>query len=111
MSAGVESFREHINILCIEQVYSCLLRCHLHIRLWWCQSHVKGHSSHALLHGLDGGHSGEVTGEVCRVDGSCEETVDVARKRMVSISLSIPNLVGDKGSKELDVTHDPRKII
>ena len=25
-----------------------------HIRLGWCQSHVKGHSSHALLRGLDG---------------------------------------------------------
>ena len=26
---------------------------------WWCLSHVKGHSSHALLRGLDGGHSGD----------------------------------------------------
>ena len=34
--------------------YSGLLRCHLRIRLGWCLSHVKGHSSHALLRGLDG---------------------------------------------------------
>ena len=46
--------------MCLEDTgYSGLLRCHPHIRLRWCLSHVKGHSSHALLRGLDGGHSGE----------------------------------------------------
>ena len=39
--------------LCLEDLYSGLLRCHRALG-WWCLSHVKGHSSHALLHGLDG---------------------------------------------------------
>ena len=34
-------------------LYSGLLRCHRSLG-WWCLSHVKGHSSHALLRGLDG---------------------------------------------------------
>ena len=44
-----------IKMGCLEDTgYSGLLRCHPHIRLRWCLSHVKGHSSHALLRGLDG---------------------------------------------------------
>ena len=87
-----------LNQYCVlRTVYSGLLRCHLHIRLGWCLSHVRGHSSHALLRGLWWGHSGE---ELKRLHGGGSTLLSSWSSLRMAL-LPAHNFEGDTGLEGL----------